>query len=238
MFFLIHFLLCSSFCLEFLKNKRFSKIISPFFKQILFFLLSFYFLCCFFFATKIFFFFFPIVFLLSFLWFLQNHNHKSLLSHLHNLLFRLSSQMKLGLSFMNAWQKSIKEIEQNVVYKQLVDISEVLQFERHFQHSNPYITNLVQDLIEVKKSPQPLRRLNLLVQKIKIEQSFYRKASQVLLQLRIQSIVIAFLYISLFIWSFMFYGTKYPYLMLLSFICFVFGLVWIFKAGRKMKWSL
>ncbi len=238
MTFIINFLLCGYFCLEFIKDENFSKTISPFFKQILLFLLSFYFIFGFFFVSKVLYFLFPIFFLLSFLWFLKNRKYKILYAHLHNLLHDLSSQMKLGLSFTSAWQKSIKDVEQTEVYKQLLDISEILQFERHFQHPNQSITNIVQELIAIKKSPQPLKKLNLLEQKVKIEQSFYRKANQVLFQLRIQSSVIAFLYLSLLIWTLIIYGTKYSTLMIISFVCFSLGLFWIFKTGRKMKWSL
>ena len=238
MFFIIIFLLSGYFCLEFLKDESFSKTIRPFFRQILFFSLSLYFILGFLFISESFYFLFPIFFLLSLLWFLQNHKNKSLLSHLHHLLRDLSSQMKLGLSFTSAWGKCIEDIEQKEIQRQLADISEILKFERHFQHPDQSITNLVQDLIAIKKSPQPLKKLNLLEQKVKIEQSFYRRANQILFQLRIQSSVITLLYIGLLTWTLVFYGSKHPVLISISFLCFSLGLFWIFNIGKKMKWSL
>ena len=238
MIFTIHFLLCGYFCLEFLKDENISKMLSPFFKRFLSFGLIFYFLFIFFFLPKSFYTFGSLFFLIFLFWILKKQNHDALLFHLQNLLPLLSSQMKLGLSFMSSWQKSIEDVDQKEIYRQLLDITSVLQFEKRFQHAYLPVVNMVEDLIRIKKSAQPIKKLNLLEKKVKNEVAFYRSARQTLFQLRIQSIILSLLYFSLLIWTFAIYKTKYLHLMSLSFVFFSIGLFWIFKSGRKMKWSI
>jgi len=213
-------------------------MLKPPFKYFLFVTWIGYFIFGFFFISQSVYFLFPILFLLALFLFLKKQAQVNLLQSIQSLLQKLSTQMKLGLSFMSAWHKSVQEIESKEIQNLLLEITKILQFEKQFQHSNPAITNIVQDLIRIKKHPQPLKKLSLLERKIKVEQSFYRKTQQVLFQLRIQSTVITVLYLGLLSWTFAIYRFKHFSLMFISFICFILGLVWIFKMGKKMKWSL
>lgn len=243
MFFVLHFLFCGYFCLEFLKDELISKIISPKFKKTLYFFLFLYFFFGFFLVSKkdlysFLYFILPCLSLLFFFIFLYKRKEMTLLRQIHLLLPHLLSQMKLGLSFMSAWEKVIKDVQNKELFAPLMEVSESLKFEKRFVHSHKELCYLVQDLAEIKKNPQPLKRLSHLKQKVDLQNFFERKSQQMLLQIRLQSTMIAFLYLGLLIWTIIRYGAYHSTLTFGSLFLFCLGLFFIFQIGRKLKWSL
>ena len=180
----------------------------------------------------------PLVFFLFLFVFLNKQEERKLLSQLYSFLIPLESQMKLGLSFMNAWQKGVQDLPKAKVKDKLQKITEVLKFQKNFTYRNKDIENFVKDLILIYQSTNPLKRLKQLQRKIKIEQSFHIKSKRTLLQTRIQAGVLSFLYLGLLAWTIFAYGKKYSHLIFLSLIFFSIGFFWILKTGRKMKWSV
>lgn len=212
--------------------------------RVFLYVLFFYFVTVFLLQTKlspvwIFFFFLVPVFLLSaVILIIQQQKEQKFLQDLYKFLPSLIAQMKLGFSFPDAWQQSLKDIEnQELVYK-LKDILDTLRFQKPFSHSKKEIMEFVQHINRARLSSQSLKRLKQFHEKIKIEQLFYRKASKVLMQLRLQSGILGLLYLLLLIWTVFSNGWKHLNLILLSFFFFFIGLIWIFKTGRRMKWSL
>ena len=167
----------------------------------------------------------------------QNKDKRLLLA-LYKMLPLIISQMKLGLGFLDAYIKAIKDVKEKEIALKLQDILEALRFQKPFSYPHPEIRGLIQNLSEARNHPQPLRRLLQLKEKIKIEEAFFRKSARVLFQLKLQSAVLSFLYLCLLIWTIRSGGWERPRLILLSFFFFSLGLFWIFKTGRKIKWSL
>ena len=120
----------------------------------------------------------------------------------------------------------------------MTEISEILKFQNKFHYPDKEIENFVGDLICIHQSSNPLRRLQHLQRKVRIERDFRAKSRRVLLQVRLQSTILSLFYIGLLVWTFVSYGKQYLNLILISFVLFCIGLIWIFKTGRTMKWSV
>ena len=184
-----------------------------------------------FFASPVF-----LLFIGFFIW--QRNKDKAFVLALYKILPSLISQMKLGFSFLDAWQRSLKDVENRFIARKLQEVSDILRFQRPFLHPQKEVTEFVNHLNQARNSSQSLKRLKQLQEKIKVEQVFYRKSARVLMQLRLQSGVLSFLYLSILIWTVVSSQMKHLDLILLSFFFFSIGLFWIFKTGRRMKWSL
>ena len=184
------------------------------------------------------FFLLPLIFLLFLLIFLRKREEINLLSQLISLLIPLEARMKLGLSFINAWQKGLEELKLERTRVKIQKVTEILKFQTNFSYPDKEIENFIKDLMIIHQSSNPLKRLKHLKRKIKIEQSFHIKSKRALLQVRIQSIVLCVFYFGLLAWTIIAYGSKYTQLIVISFLLFFIGLFWIFKIGRKMKWSV
>ena len=168
----------------------------------------------------------------------EKKKDKVFLWSLYKILPPLIAQMKLGFGFLDAWQRCVKEEKNKTIAGKLKEVSEILRFQKPFSHIRKEIKDFVIHLSQARNSPQCLKRLTQLQEKIKVEQFFHRKASRVLLQLKLQSFILSFLYLSLLIWTLWSSGFNYPKLIGLSLFLFSVGLFWIFKTGQKMKWSL
>ena len=158
-----------------------------------------------------------------------------LLENLYSLLPTLTAQMKLGLGFMDAWNKSLQTIEDRTDPVFLQKISESLRFQKDNSHPHLEIRHLLSHLMTARKSARPLKQITHLQQKVQVKQFFRRKSQQVLFQLRLQSGVMTLLYSGLVIWNLLHYGLRYISLVLLSFLLFFSGLLWIFKMGKHLQ---
>lgn len=242
MLFSLSFLLCWLFCLKSIREIRGLGLAGPDFQKILSAALGVYFVFGFFLARafpySFVFLALPAGFFPALAFFLQKQRRQTLFERLRELALPISAKMKLGSGFIDSWEKSVQEMDQRGIEGEMLKISEALLFQKNFRNPDKRIEDIVHHLRSVRNSPHPLKRLRHLEQKLKTEQAFYRKAGRVLLQLRIQSAVLACLYLGLLIWTAVFYGSRHANLMLASFFCFSAGLFWIMKTGRKMKWSL
>ena len=202
----------------------------------------FYFLFVFFcfktFYFSIIFLLFPLILLLFLFVFLKRQEERDLLVHIYSLLIPLESQMKLGSSFINAWQKSLKELKSRKIQSRVQKITEILKFQDQFHYPDKEIQNLIKDLMIIHQSPNPLQRLKHLQRKVRIEQTFRLKSKRTLLQIRSQSGILSLFYFGLLTWTITAYGSQYIHLIVISFLFFFIGLLWILKTGRTMKWSV
>ena len=180
----------------------------------------------------------PLIFLLFFYIFLKYKEKRDLLLQFFSLLAPLESKMKLGLSFINAWQKELEKLKPGKTKNTIQKITEILKFKKVFYYPDKEIEIFVKNLMNIYQSSNPLKQLQQLQRKVRVEQSFRIKSYRTLLQIRIQSIVLSFFYFGLLVWTFQAYGSKYIYLTIVSFFFFCIGLFWIFKTGRNMKWSV
>ena len=180
----------------------------------------------------------PMGLLLISIFYQQKKQERNLLENLYSLLPTLMAQMKMGLGFMDAWNKSLQTIEDRADPVFLKKVSQSLQFQKDGSHPHPEIRHFLSHLMTARKSARPLKQIQHLQQKVQVKQFFLRKSRQVLFQLRLQSGVMALLYSGLAIWNLFHYGLKYISLILLSFLLFFSGLLWIFKTGKTFKWSL
>ena len=205
-------------------------------------LLSFYFLFIIFYAKQsdfsILFLLLPCVFILFLFFFLKKQEEKNLLFQLASLILPLESKMKSGLSFFNAWQQSLLDVKSKKIKDKLRSFTQVFQYQKEFHYpEDKQVELFIKDLILIYQSPQPLKRLQHLRRKVKIELAFRIKSQRALMQVRIQSGILCFFYIGLLAWT-AGHGSKYTSLILSSLLLFIIGLIWILKTGRQMKWSV
>ena len=240
--FSLYIVICSDFSYKLIKEMGKQDLISPFFKRIFLFSGSFYLFCGLFLqkyllAGMFYLTTFPLL-LFCFFCFLKKQEEKNLLEILSSLLTSVQAQMKLGLNFMDAWQKSLLNRKEKNHQAELFKISESLRFQRYLHHSNNHIRRFLWHLLEIRRSPQALQRLKNLQKKVQVEMMFLRKSRQVLLQLKLQSLVMALFYGGLIFLNVFQYGFQYFSLICFSLFLFCTGFFWIFKSGQSIKWSL
>ena len=183
--------------------------------------------------------FFPPIFIFFLFIFLKKQEEKNLLLQVISLIPYLESGMKSGLSFLNAWQKAITEVKLKKIQDKMKDLTQFFQYQKEFRYpAEKKVELFIKDLILIHLSANPLKRLKYLRRKIKIELAFRVKSQRALLQVRIQSGILCFFYMSLLAWTILAPGQKYLSLIFISLFLFTIGLIWILKAGRKMKWSI
>ncbi|MCY4320979.1 MAG: hypothetical protein OXC37_01035 [Bdellovibrionaceae bacterium] len=147
--------------------------------------------------------------------------------------------MKSGLSFINAWQKSLKEVKSKKFKDKLQVFTQIFQYQKEFHYpEDKQVELFIKDLILIYNSTNPLKRLQCLKRKIKVELAFRVKSQRALLQVRVQSGILCFFYTGLLIWTITVHGQKYLSLIFISLSLFIVGLIWILKTGNQMKWSV
>ena len=240
--FCLIFVLNGDFCRKFLKSAENHGLLLPAGRKILTRCLIIYFLIGVILRNdpllSVFFYTAPTAGLLSWVFFWKKRKERTLLENLYSLPIPLTAQMKLGLGFMDAWDKSLQTVENPAERQPLLKISDSLRFQRACNHPHPEINSFLHHLLSARKSDRPLKQIMNLQRKIQVKLLFLRRSRQVLFQLRLQSGVMAILYGGLVCWNLAHYGFQHFSLIFLSFPLFFIGLVWIFKMGKTLKWSL
>ena len=238
--FILQILFFTWLSLSLIKEMFLLRLISSKAKRGLEALLLFYFLFIIFYLnSSIIFLLIPCFFILCLFFFLKKLEEKSLLFQLCSLIPILESGMRSGLSFLNAWQKALKEIKLKKIKNKLQVFTQVFQYQKEFRYpADKKVELFIKDLILIYQSSNPLKRLEYLRRKVKIELAFQVKSQRALLQVRIQSGILCCFYVGLLTWTLTAYGQKHMSLVLSSLFLFIIGLIWILKTGRKMKWSV
>ncbi|MBC6415003.1 MAG: hypothetical protein GDA46_01230 [Bdellovibrionales bacterium] len=237
------FLSLSLFCLwlslSLIKELFLLELISITLKRILELIILFYFLGIILFYKNSFLIILPCILLFCFIFFLKKQEQKKLFLQLCSLLIPLESSMKSGMSFLNAWNKSLQEVSSNKKRERLQEFSEVLKFQnKFFYHENKEVERFINELMSIKQSFQPLKRVQHLQRKLRVELKFRLKSQRALLQIRTQSFILTAFYVGLLINTLIVNRQINLFLMLSSLILFLMGLIWILKTGRRMKWSV
>ena len=181
---------------------------------------------------------FPFILLLFLFVFLKKQEERNLLFQLCSLLIPLESRMKWGLSFINAWQQGLEDLKSEKIKNKIQKMTEILKFQNEFHYPDKEVENFIKDLMTIHQSSNPLKRLQHLQRKVRIEQAFQIKSKRVLLQVRIQSGILSLFYFGLLAWTIRAHGSQYALLIMISFLFFFVGILWIAKTGRAMKWSV
>lgn len=202
-------------------------------------ILGFYFLGTFFFFKSSYLLILPCLFILMALLLLKHEKEKQLFQKVCDLLIPLESAMKSGMSFLNAWEKALKEPGLEAQKNKLEELTGVLKFQNHFVYpENKNMERLMTELLSIKQSPQPLKRIHHLRRKLRVEVFFKTKAKRALMQIKAQSFILCFFYLGLLINTLVVYKQKSASLILGSLVLFSIGLIWIFNSGRRIKWSI
>ncbi|MBL7689534.1 MAG: hypothetical protein JNJ49_15965 [Bdellovibrionaceae bacterium] len=89
-----------------------------------------------------------------------------------------------------------------------------------------------------RESPTPVRSLNDLRERLRNETKIRRRSGQATAQTRAQSIVMTLLFVALAIFSMSFFGTsEVVRWILLSAPLFIVGSIWIWRGGRRIRWT-
>ena len=239
MIFFLLLIFCSWLSLSLIKELFLLEFISLNTKRAVEIGMAVYFLGVFFFLKQLFLLILPCIFTLCIVFFLKQQEEKQLFNQLCSLLIPLESAMKSGMSFLNAWDKILQDISSNKQRDKLQGFTEVLKFRDSFSFpENKKTERFINELLSIKQSFQPLKRIHHLQRKIRVEMVFRIKSQRALAQIRVQSFILCLFYTGLLINTFVVYKQRNLSLILSSLILFMIGLIWILKSGRRMKWSV
>ena len=181
----------------------------------------------------------PIILFIGIEYALTYRNWKIFQDQFLILLDSIIARMKMGLGFRESLNLSIEQIDALWIQESLREMQDRMIFAQSIK-SLPQSFHFAFLILEkTHRDPhQPLKRLQYARDNLKTELLFQTKARQALLQIRIQSLVMATLYLATLIFTVSYSGTKFLNLILLSSILFVLGSIWVFSVGRKIKWTL
>ncbi len=151
-------------------------------------------------------------------------------------------KMRSGLGFRSAYSSALSEISDEEFASQL---EQMIERESSAQHSVRYSEDLfgrrvVKQLCKARSLPhQSIEQLLNLRRHLKIESDFRRRSGQILLQLRIQSLVLCLLYILLLLFTLHHSSfAQIRSLLGLSLLLFVMGTLVFWKIGGLFKWKV
>lgn len=150
-------------------------------------------------------------------------------------------KMKAGRSFRQSLAEVIADCDPFMRAK-LSEIAGSVAFsqQKSRAHSDRFVANLITELSLADRQPHAaMKRLIVLRERLRIEDDFRRKSGQVLARVRVQSSVMGGLYVAIFSFIALKFGWKRNSdLMIASFGFFCAGALWIWFAGRRIKWKV
>ncbi len=157
-----------------------------------------------------------------------------------SLLDEVILGLQVGKSFRTSLEQAVQN--QNSWYRiQFLEIySAVVASERPSKTTKTAFLNiLIEEFRNIDQSQTKIvEQVRALRRQIKIEDDFRRRSGQVTQQIRIQAVVISFLYLALLSFVVMQFGFfQNQMLIMASSLLFIAGLAWIFLVGRGMKWK-
>ncbi len=148
--------------------------------------------------------------------------------------------VQTGKSFRMALHSSI-ECQQGWVRNQLRELhSLLLTNEQGHSLKSALLKDFMAELVEIDHSKtRCAEQVRALRRHLKIQEDFRRRSGQLTQQIKMQAIIVTLLYFGLVSFVITQFGwSKHRSLLFLSLIMFLTGLVWIFSAGRRMKWKI
>ena len=180
----------------------------------------------------------PIIIWIATEWLVFYNRKKVFHSQFLLVLDSIIARMKTGYSFREALDLSVESIEQPRIKKDFTELKDRMIFSQELHNSSAEWLLAFQILKTVDQDLQPISRLQSIRHTLKIEQKFHAKANHVLLPIRTQSFVMIGLYGALLLFNIFYYDTQMLWITALSLFLFLTGTVFIFLAGRKIKWTL
>ena len=152
----------------------------------------------------------------------------------------LISRIKTGAGFRSAFKTAIICLPHRHFQNHFTEILESIIFSKNFRKEFLF-SPMRQILLELKQADQSVRCLDYLENlrhQIRVRSQFRKKIKSVLLQFRIQSLILCLLYICLFIFVLFRHGLQYPKLLFSSICLFTIGTFFLYQCGRRIKWTI
>lgn len=152
----------------------------------------------------------------------------------------LIAQIKIGGSFRTSFKIAVSALSQSQFKNYFIEILEMISFSKNLRKEFCFspLQQMIEELKRADRSPQCLERLENLRHQVRVRALFRKKVQSALLQIRIQSLVLSILYSGLFLFALHKYGLKYLYILLLSLLLFLTGLLILLQCGRRIKWTV
>lgn|GEM_PF-1474625 len=167
-----------------------------------------------------------------------------LLKRLRSALIPLLDCVLLGVQTGKSFRSSLHaaiELQTGWVRHQLLELYESLQMsENVIAMKSALLKDFQAEIIAIdRSSSRCAEQVRALRRELKMQEDFRRRSGQVTQQIKMQAIIVTALYGALLAFVIAHFGfEKHRSLVLTSFIMFAGGLVWIFLAGRRMKWKV
>lgn len=167
-----------------------------------------------------------------------------LLKRLRSALIPLLDCVILGLQTGKSFRLSLHSAIENQtgwVRLQLMEVFESLAMsENVIAMKSALLKDFREELLEIDRSQtRCVEQVRALRREYKMLEDFRRRSGQVTQQIKMQAIIVTALYLALLTFVIVQFGFKdHRNLILMSFIIFCGGLLWIFLAGRRMKWNV
>ncbi|RYZ75511.1 MAG: hypothetical protein EOP05_07645 [Proteobacteria bacterium] len=150
-------------------------------------------------------------------------------------------KMKSGRSFRQSLLETTSECSPHLRAK-LTEIINVVAFSQQNKlvSRDVFVRELVDEFMLIDQQPHAsMRRLNVLRDKLRIEEDFRRRSGQVLSRLRAQSLVMCGLYLAVFMFMIWKFGwQRNVQALTISMLLFSIGVMWMWIGGRRLKWKV
>lgn len=167
-----------------------------------------------------------------------------LIRELKKQILPLMDQLLLGLQTGNSFRTSLLQAIHNQptwLRQQHLEIYNSIVMNRASSglHSR-FLDEIRAEFAEMDRaSSKVIEHARAFRRQIKMEEDFRRRSGQVTQQIRLQAIIVTFLYLALLVYVISQFGFfAHLHLILLSSALFTLGLVIIFVFGRRLKWKL
>lgn len=175
------------------------------------------------------------------LFFYMHRREKLFHSEFRMFLDRVILQMKSGFAFRHAMQIALEPCDAFVQQK-IRKIIEMISFSSRTpaQNWNSQLQEILGEFQEVdRQSHRALHKLESYREKLFIVDDFRRKSGQAVRQARVQSILMAVLYLALLIYVLLNFSIdENSAIIFISVTFFVTGIFWIHFKQRKSKWNI
>ncbi|MGZ3774903.1 MAG: hypothetical protein ACXVCY_01080 [Pseudobdellovibrionaceae bacterium] len=168
--------------------------------------------------------------------FLLKRLRSSLIPFLDSVILGLQTGKSFRLSLIAA-----TETQSGWVHHQVKEVVESLQMSENVTAmKTALLKDFQKELTEIDRSQtRCVDQVKALRRELKMHEDFRRRSGQVTQQIKMQAIIVTALYIALLAFVITQFGfNEHRHLILMSFLIFLAGLLWIFSVGRRMKWKV
>lgn len=148
--------------------------------------------------------------------------------------------LQTGKSFRSSLHLAI-ENQQGWIRQQLTELYQSMAMsENVIPLKSALLNDLRREFVEIDRSKSRcLEQVQALRREIKMQEDFRRRSGQVTQQIKMQALIVTALYLALLFFVITQFGfVAHKNLIVTSILVFILGLVWIFFAGRRIKWKV